>query len=80
MKLRGTQGDKLHDVQGEITGIESTQGRIVFDSQAGRLAGLCECWPKATQRRPSGLSLLRLDGSCDGQSGRLDRETSGQKH
>jgi hypothetical protein len=38
-----------------------------------------EWWPKAIQEGPSGLSLLRSDGSRDGQAGRLDRVSGGQK-
>jgi hypothetical protein len=36
-------------------------------------------WPKATPGGPSGSSPLRSDGSCDGQVGRLDCLSGGQK-
>jgi hypothetical protein len=42
-------------------------------------AGPCERWPKATQGGPSGSSPLRLDSSCDGQAGRSDQISGGQK-
>ncbi len=46
----------------------------------GGEAGLHEQWPKATQGGPSDLSPLRSDGSHDGQGGRLDRVTGGQRY
>jgi hypothetical protein len=38
-----------------------------------------ERWPKVTPEGPSGSSPLRSDGSRDGQVGRLDRVSGGQK-
>ncbi len=46
----------------------------------GQEAELREQWPKATLGKPSGLSPLRSDGSHDGQTGRLDQVTGGQRH
>ncbi len=37
MKLRVKSRDQLHEVQGETTGIESTQIRWFLDCQVGRL-------------------------------------------
>jgi hypothetical protein len=50
-----------------------------LDRVSGGQAGPHEQWPKATQEGPSGLSLLRSDGSRDGQAGRLDSVSGGQK-
>jgi hypothetical protein len=57
---------------------ESTQIRW-FSRQSDGEAVQCERWPKVTPEGSSGSSPLGSDGSRDGQVGRLDRVSGGQK-
>ncbi len=67
MKAKGTAGS------------ESTQIRW-FSRQFDREAGPGDWQPKGTQGVPSASGPLRADGSRDGQAGRLDWVTGGQRH
>jgi hypothetical protein len=77
MKLRWNSRGKLHESQGELSRLSPlTQMVIVIAKRGGWTA-----WAVAKNiwRGPSGSCPLSSDGSRDGQVGRLDCMSSGQK-
>jgi hypothetical protein len=79
MKLRGNSRVQTAWSLRGTAGTESTQIRW-FSWQSDREVGPRERWPKAVQVEPSVLSSYRSDCSPDGQAGRLDLVTCGQRH
>ncbi len=82
-KAEGNYPDWVHSDQMVLGMVRQGDWTVWVVGRLDRLssgqAGPLERWPKATQEGPSCSSSLRSDGSCDGQVGRLDCVSGGQK-
>ncbi len=74
----GSQGDKLHEGQGDCRDWIHSDQMVLTAARQGRLDSESggEKWLKGLL----GSSPVRSDGSHDGQAGRLDQVTGGQRH